>query len=233
MNWLKLSRQNLEACSSGETTYWPKDLRKRPDVIDFFVLNILPRTRCQITNVNDLSSDHFPVLLTLSASPTLKLRQLPLVTRATDWDLFCSTVAQSSEHHLTIPNTTALDESVCRLTHYNQQPNSILRHYPLSTNHPNYNVQPFYKTADKRVNDGDKQDLQALTVLFNNSTTWSNENYRSPATLPLLAFSLTLHPTQLLTTPYGKPLSPSVVHQYYHSHLYLSKINGSAMTVKK
>lgn len=58
--------------SSGKPTYWPTDTNKVPDLIDFFISRGI-NNNCTFTEgLDDLSSDHTPVLLTLSATVIIK-----------------------------------------------------------------------------------------------------------------------------------------------------------------
>lgn len=57
---------NLDAISAGHPTYWPTDLNKIPDVIDFAVIGNIKREHISLIPSLDLSSDHSPTLLTLS-----------------------------------------------------------------------------------------------------------------------------------------------------------------------
>ena len=52
---------NLDVISTGEPTYWPTDISKTPDLIDFFVTKGI--STCK--SCFELSSDHSPVILIL------------------------------------------------------------------------------------------------------------------------------------------------------------------------
>lgn len=55
---------NSNYVSGGKPTYWPTDRRKKPDLLDFFIVKgIATTTYALVENVDDLSSDHSPVLL--------------------------------------------------------------------------------------------------------------------------------------------------------------------------
>jgi len=58
----------LDYVSPGSPTYWPTDLRKVPDLIDFAVTKNIPRSIIGANSLSDLSSDHSPVLITLLQS---------------------------------------------------------------------------------------------------------------------------------------------------------------------
>lgn len=61
-----LLNTNPSCISKGDPTYWPSDPRKLPDCIDFFVTHAISSRYIDVTNVADLTSDHAPVVLTLT-----------------------------------------------------------------------------------------------------------------------------------------------------------------------
>ena len=59
---------NLNYLTTYEPTYWPTDTNKIPDLLDFFITkNISPRY-VQINSSAELSSDHSPVIATVSST---------------------------------------------------------------------------------------------------------------------------------------------------------------------
>lgn len=61
--------KNFKVLSPTNPTYWPTSPRKRPDILDIFVVNIPNNISHSIKNLLDPCSDHSPVLLTLDAQP--------------------------------------------------------------------------------------------------------------------------------------------------------------------
>ncbi|EFN70473.1 hypothetical protein EAG_13050, partial [Camponotus floridanus] len=47
--------------STGESTYWPTDRRKIPDIIDFCVTRGISSLYFKAESCFDLSSDHSPI----------------------------------------------------------------------------------------------------------------------------------------------------------------------------
>jgi endonuclease/exonuclease/phosphatase (EEP) superfamily protein YafD len=84
-NYLEL-RGGITVIATPEPTFIPTNQRHRPDVLDIALSKdlVFPVTA---SVVNDLSSDHLPVLLTVDASPAARL---PPATTAvkTDWEKF-------------------------------------------------------------------------------------------------------------------------------------------------
>jgi len=66
-------------------TFFPTVKGHRPDVLDI-ALTRLPQLSCDVTNLNELSSDHNPVLLTLSDSPITS--SPPQTSRCVNWSKY-------------------------------------------------------------------------------------------------------------------------------------------------
>jgi endonuclease/exonuclease/phosphatase family metal-dependent hydrolase len=64
-----LERNNLAHLSTGHPTYWPSDTRKTPDLVDFCVTKDIPPDFAVAHSCLDLSSDHSPILVSLSSTP--------------------------------------------------------------------------------------------------------------------------------------------------------------------
>ncbi|CAG9138036.1 unnamed protein product [Plutella xylostella] len=62
-----LDMKHLVTLSTAEPTHWPGDPKKLPDTIDFFITAGLSRLNFQIESCLDGSSNHVPVILTMSA----------------------------------------------------------------------------------------------------------------------------------------------------------------------
>jgi len=58
---------NAEIISTRKTTYWPTDQNKIPDLLDFFVMKSISSNYVEIIEFIELTSDHIPVILTLSS----------------------------------------------------------------------------------------------------------------------------------------------------------------------
>lgn len=74
--------------STGKPTYWPTDINKVPDLLDFFVSRKLAVSHVHIEEEHGLSSDHSPILLTLSEYVITKGSNPTLTNKKTDWESF-------------------------------------------------------------------------------------------------------------------------------------------------
>jgi hypothetical protein len=61
-----MERNNLQHLSTGEPTYWPSDRNKLPHLVDFHVTKGVPQDCAVAKSCSDLSSDHSPILITLT-----------------------------------------------------------------------------------------------------------------------------------------------------------------------
>jgi hypothetical protein len=62
-----MERNNLKHLSTGEPTYWPSDRNKLPDLVDLCVRKGIPQGFTVAKSGFDLSSNHSPVLIRLTA----------------------------------------------------------------------------------------------------------------------------------------------------------------------
>jgi hypothetical protein len=83
-----MHRQNSNYLSTGEPTYWPSDHNKLPDLLDFFIYKGIATHYSQIEPNHELSSDHTPVIATLSTHVINKPKIPMLITNGTNWALF-------------------------------------------------------------------------------------------------------------------------------------------------
>jgi len=65
-----LQTNHYATLSIGSPTYWPTDIHKVPDPLDFFVTSGISPSYIDIKPSYELSSDHTPILLTISTSVT-------------------------------------------------------------------------------------------------------------------------------------------------------------------
>ena len=67
-----LQENNYHFLSTGSPTYWPTDVNKIPDLLDRFITNGISTTYVDIQASYDLTSDHSPIIATISTSVTVR-----------------------------------------------------------------------------------------------------------------------------------------------------------------
>ena len=82
--WLK----NLQYLSTGEPTYWPSDVDKTPDPVDFCVTKGTNTRLTTTTSCLDLTPDHTPFIVTLYAQILIRQTEPSLSNKHTEWNLF-------------------------------------------------------------------------------------------------------------------------------------------------
>lgn len=73
-------QNNYSSLSGGRPTYWPTDPNKIPDLLDFVVYGGIPRSCLDISNEDDLSSDHTPIVVNLRVRHLTIFFQLVLIS---------------------------------------------------------------------------------------------------------------------------------------------------------
>ena len=92
-NLLKtITAKGYNTLSTRKPTYWPTDPNRLPDLLDFFILNGLTHSYSNIEECLDLSSDHTPVIATIS-STLIKIKTTPMLcNKKTNWTKFQQTI---------------------------------------------------------------------------------------------------------------------------------------------
>lgn len=106
----------LKHMSSGEPTYWPSDPNKTPDLIDFFVFKGIDKGRCKIESINDLSSDHSPVLLSMHSNLVKSVKPAVLCNGGTNWMYFREDLENSLSPEISLKSKLEIEEAVLNLT---------------------------------------------------------------------------------------------------------------------
>ena len=83
-----ISINNCSHISTGEPTYWPADLSKKPDLIDFFIYKGISPNSLSIHSCFDLSSDHSPIILNVTHNPVYNNTNQKIHNIKTNWFMF-------------------------------------------------------------------------------------------------------------------------------------------------
>jgi endonuclease/exonuclease/phosphatase family metal-dependent hydrolase len=83
-----IERNKLKCLSTGEPTCWPSERNKLSDLVDFCVTEGIPQDFTAAESCFDLSSDHSPVLIKLTAHALNEEEEPSLSNTHTNWDYF-------------------------------------------------------------------------------------------------------------------------------------------------
>ena len=116
-----IQRDNLKTISTFQPTYWPTDLTKRPDLLDFCISKNVDLNRLSSKALLDLSSDHSPIIITLS-NEILKVNKPPALTsRKTNWNYFREDLDRKLCHSISLKSKEEIEAAVEFLTTAIQQ----------------------------------------------------------------------------------------------------------------
>jgi len=96
----------------GEPTYWPTMIIKMPDLIDFCIIKGLLKTLFECKSCSDLSSDHSPVLTSLSTKIMLYSKPCKLYNNRTDWDCFQRSLVSFLSVNHSLKNDSDIEEAI-------------------------------------------------------------------------------------------------------------------------
>lgn len=100
----------LNVVAPPNPTYYPNNVNHRPDILDIFITNT-PFNMCADV-INDLSSDHLPVLATLGI-PKSSNQQLKTTT---DWRLYYNILSIKKHKDLPLENSSHIENSIQEFT---------------------------------------------------------------------------------------------------------------------
>jgi endonuclease/exonuclease/phosphatase (EEP) superfamily protein YafD len=106
-----IENNHLAHLSTGQPTHWPSDPNKIPDLVDFCIKKGLPPGFATTQSCLDLSSDHSPVLVTLTSQACHHDTQPRLCTKHTNWNYFRYILNQCLTLHIPLKTTNDIDEA--------------------------------------------------------------------------------------------------------------------------
>lgn len=101
--------------STGTPTYWPTDPKKTPDLLDLFIIHGISTNYTDISASYDLSSDHTPIIATISASVIYKEPPIRLHNNKTDWELYRNKLQENIDLKLRLKTPKEIDDAVNQL----------------------------------------------------------------------------------------------------------------------
>ena len=116
-----MEKNNLQHISTCQPTYWPSDMNKQPDLLDFCITKGLALQTVSIESCLELSSDHTPILVTLHTSFLRHPKKPTLSNKNTDWEIFRELIEKQINLQIPLKTKTDLEDAVYSLTTTIQQ----------------------------------------------------------------------------------------------------------------
>ena len=98
--------------STGKPTYWPTDRNKIPDLLDFFISRQIAINCIKVEEGDGPTSDHSPILCTLSETVITKQPNPVLTNKGTDWESFQMELNERIELNVPIKTIEQLELEV-------------------------------------------------------------------------------------------------------------------------
>ena len=116
-----IKNKNLSHLSTGEPTYWPTDMNKIPDLLDFCVTKGISKNYLKAESNLELSSDHSPVIITISAQIIYNKKPPKLCNKNTNWEVFRKILNEKISCDVSIQNSDQLENIALQLCHSIQE----------------------------------------------------------------------------------------------------------------
>ena len=107
-----IRNKNYNVASTGEPTYWPSDVNKTPDLIDFAVTYGINPRYITAKSCLDLSSDHSPILLQVNAEMVISPKNTKLYNRKTNWNVFKTYINDHLKCNVPLKNNDQLEDAI-------------------------------------------------------------------------------------------------------------------------
>ncbi|KMQ88042.1 rna-directed dna polymerase from mobile element jockey-like protein [Lasius niger] len=170
---------NAERCdfvSSCKPTYWPADKEKVPDLIDFFIMKGISNIYLEVDNVDDLTSDYVPVMMTISSTLIKKKKRQVLTNKFTKWDKFREELDGLIDLKVRLKTTNELDVQAQNLVDAMHRAAKILT--PTSKNTMKPDRQKYFNKINNQLNRLIKDmNNKNLEEYLGNLTTDDDTNY--------------------------------------------------------
>ena len=199
-----IAGHNCHYLSTGEPTYWQTDLIKLLDLLDFIVTRSIIANYIQLESTFELSSNHTPVIATLSATTILKPPTPKLTTSHTNWDMFRAYINERLNLNLCIKKPAELDDATHYFTTLIQAAAWHSTPTPPARMEPTTNTPSIYANSSLQkghVADGNAREIKAI----GSRTTGLEDKYKPLYGTPKISPSnITLPPSPRVTTPFGR-----------------------------
>lgn len=106
-----ISYLKLDAISGGQPTYWPSDLHKTPDLIDFAVTKNIRRDQLSIASLFDLSSDHSPTIISMVIGQTIA-KPFCFPNRHTNWLKYRKYVSSHLSQNISLISEDEIQDAI-------------------------------------------------------------------------------------------------------------------------
>jgi len=135
-----LQKKNYSFLSTGSPTYWPTDHNNILDLLDLFITNGVSTTYVDIQANYDLTSDHIPIVATISTSVAVRQPPPRLHNSQTNWETYRKLVRDKANPAIKLKECEdvelATDNFISVLQHAAQEATPTRKPQPPTNNIP-------------------------------------------------------------------------------------------------
>lgn len=157
--------------SSGKPTYWPTDVNKSPDLLDFFITKKISANFISVEDNYDFNSDHSAVILRYGVAVVKKATKPTLTNHSTNWTGFKTSLQESID--LRVP-LTSIEQLEIATENFMQAIQSaawnntkICRQRKVSSNYPSHIMTMIQKKRKARRKWQETRDPSDKNILNN------------------------------------------------------------------
>ena len=112
---------NLNILSTGRSTYWPTDLKKIPELLDFAIIKGLNANKLKIIPSLELSSDCTTIIIEYTSRPILYIKLESLCNKNTKWQTFKKLIESKINCNIPLKTPEHIEQAVTILTEIIQE----------------------------------------------------------------------------------------------------------------
>lgn len=111
-----VDHNRLITLSTSLPTYWPTDPNKTPDLLDFFILGGISTLYTSADSCLDSSSDHTPIIASISTSVIERKDKVHLSNRKTDWGSFRAYICKNINLKMPLKTNEDIEDAARYIT---------------------------------------------------------------------------------------------------------------------
>jgi hypothetical protein len=116
-----IQEKQLEIISTGKPTYWPTDIHKTPDLLDFFIFKGLSHNSLDLRPNLEIASYHTPIIATISTHIITRQKPLKLHNSQTNWEAFRNKIEENLRLNIPLETVKDIEEAIAEFTNVIQK----------------------------------------------------------------------------------------------------------------
>lgn len=111
-----MENSNIKILLPPLPTYWHSHQNRRPDILDIFIAKAPSNYNLNVSKINDLSSDHSPIILEFKLLPLNNLEKNLQYPGKIDWYIFQTIIETRTQLNPSLKSNEDIDATIFKLT---------------------------------------------------------------------------------------------------------------------